>query len=171
MKRNLLLFLVLVFVLKTPTVSGQSIKNKEVKKLIDTCIIIMKSNAVNANTIDWAHLKEHVYEKGANLNSPYEMGDVMRYLYKSINDFHGAFFYRDSIFQWHGKELAISDSIKNEWKMKAGIKTELFDNHIGYLRIPSMPGGSIMDFNKSAQKLNDSLCTLLAHNLEGIIWI
>jgi carboxyl-terminal processing protease len=169
MKRIFFLFVILIIAINTPTVCAQSIKNPVVKKLIDTCITIMRNNAVNANAVNWAELKEHAYEKAANLKSPYEMGEVIRYLYQSINDFHGSFFYRDSTFQWHGKALVTSDSVMNQWKKRAGIKTALLDNNIGYLRIPSMPGGSIMDFNKSAQKLNDSLCVLLAQNLRGII--
>ena len=169
MKRIFFSFVILIIAINTPTVCAQSIKNPVVKKLIDTCITIMKDNAVNANAVNWAELKEHAYEKAANLKSPYEMGEVIRYLYQSINDFHGSFFYRDSTFQWNGKALAISDSIMNQWKKRAGIKKELLDNGIGYLRIPSMMGNSLTDYNKLAQKLNDSLCVLLAHNIKGII--
>jgi C-terminal processing protease CtpA/Prc len=43
------------------------------------------------------------------------------------------------------------------------------DNNIGYLRIPSMPVSSKEDFYTKAQKLNDSLCTLLDKNIKGII--
>lgn len=45
----------------------------------------------------------------------------------------------------------------------------ILENNIGYLRIPSMPVSSHEDFYKKAQDLNDSLCSLLAMNIKGII--
>ena len=45
----------------------------------------------------------------------------------------------------------------------------ILDKNIGYLRIPSMPGGSKEDFDRKAQILNDSLCILLNKNIKGII--
>ena len=57
----------------------------------------------------------------------------------------------------------------NEWKKGAGIKTMILNNNIGYLRIPSMPVSSSEDFHKKAQKLNETLCSLLIKNIKGII--
>ena len=45
----------------------------------------------------------------------------------------------------------------------------IFENNIGYLRIPSMPISSLEDFYKKAQNLDDSLCSLLVKNIKGII--
>jgi len=146
-----------------------SAQSNEVKFLIDTSISIMSHNAVNANTVNWEKLKKNALAKAASINNPYQLGAVMRYLYRSINDFHGAFFYKDSIFQWHKNEPIVSDSIMNEWRKGSGIKTKILENNIGYLRIPSMPISSQKDFYKKAQKLNDSLCSLLVKNIRGII--
>jgi C-terminal processing protease CtpA/Prc len=54
---------------------------------------------------------------------------------------------------------------------KKGVQsiTAVLDKNIGYLRIPSMPGGSKEDFDRKAQTLNDSLCVLLSKNIKGII--
>lgn len=151
------------------TALSQQINNQEVKFLIDTTIIIMKNNAVNANRVNWSVLKQNSLNEAANLNSPYELGNIMRRLYKAIDDFHGAFFYQDSTFQWHGKNIPISDSVMREWNKRSGIKTDILDKDIGYLRIPSMPGGGRDDFDKKAQALNDSLCKILTTNIKGII--
>jgi len=151
------------------TALSQQIKNQEVKFLIDTTITIMKNNAVNANRVNWSVLKQNALNEASNLNSPYELGNIMRELYKAIGDFHGAFFYRDSTFQWHGRNLPVSDSVMKEWNKRSGIKTDILDKDIGYLRIPSMPGGGRDDFDKKAQALNDSLCKILTTNIKGII--
>jgi C-terminal processing protease CtpA/Prc len=129
----------------------------------------MKNNAVNANAVNWDTLRRNALIQAKNVNNPYELGSTMRYLYKSINDFHGAFFWKDSTFQWRHDELKISDSLINEWKKGVQSITAVLDKNIGYLRIPSMPGGSKEDFDRKAQTLNDSLCVLLSKNIKGII--
>jgi C-terminal processing protease CtpA/Prc len=129
----------------------------------------MKHNAVNANTVNWNMIRTDAMAKAKEVTNPYQLGATMRYLYKSINDFHGAFFYKDSTFQWHRNEPAVSDSIMNEWKKGVRSITMVLENNIGYLRIPSMPVGTKEDFYTKAQKLNDSLCSLLDKNVKGII--
>ncbi|MEP7143081.1 MAG: S41 family peptidase [Ferruginibacter sp.] len=57
----------------------------------------------------------------------------------------------------------------NEWKKGVQSITRVLDKNIGYLRIPSMPVATQDDFNTKAQKLNDSLCSLLQKQVKGII--
>lgn len=166
MKQIIFTFLSLFFLAKTTVIHAQS---DEVKFLIDTTISIMKNNSVNAKTVNWNTLRRNALMQAKNIDNPYELGSTMRYLYKSINDFHGAFFWKDSTFQWRHDQPAISDSLMNEWKKGVRSITMVPDKNIGYLRIPSMPGGSKEDFDRKAQTLNDSLCVLLDKNIKGII--
>ncbi|MEO6906141.1 MAG: S41 family peptidase [Ginsengibacter sp.] len=166
MKQTIFIFLSLFFLTGTNSVFAQS---DEVNFLIDTTISIMKNNAVNASTVNWDTLRSNALVKAKNIDNPYRLGSTMRYLYKSINDFHGAFFWKDSTFQWHRNGLPISDSIMNEWKKGVQSVTRILDKNIGYLRIPSMGGGSKEQFDRKAQSLNDSLCVLLNKNIKGII--
>ena len=151
---------------KAPSIDVQS---AEVKFLIDTTISIMKNNAVNASTVDWNKLRNDALMKAKDLTDPYQLGPTMRFIYKSINDFHGAFFYKDSVFQWRLNETPVPDSFMNEWKKGVQSITMVLDKDIGYLRIPSMPVPNQEDYNTKAQKLNDSLCALLDKNIKGII--
>ena len=146
--------------------TAQQLKNREIQHIIDTTITVMKANAVNAKKTNWITVKQHALEQAATLDNPYQMGKVMRDIYKAINDYHGAFFYRDSVFQWAGRNVIISDSVKSEWNRRSGIKTQMMNDKIGYIRVPAMSGNN---FNKKAQALNDSLCSILTQNLKGII--
>ena len=166
MKQSIFIFLLLSFLTKTISIHAQS---DEVKFLIDTTISIMKNNSVNANTVNWDILRSNALMQAKNINNPYDLGFTMRYLYKSINDFHGAFFWKDSMFQWRHEGPAISDSIMNEWKKGVQSITMVLDKNTGYLRIPPMAGGSKEDYDSKAQTLNDSLCVLLNKNIKGII--
>ncbi len=164
MKKKLIVLVILIVKLSVTTA-----QSNDVTFLIDTTITIMKQNVYDGGVINWTELKRQALLQAANITSPYQLGPVMRYLYKSINDFHGAFFYKDSTFQWQHNKLVISDSISNEWKKGVESKTMLLDGEIGYLRIPSMPVADKKDFNVKAQKLNDSLCILLNKHVKGII--
>ncbi len=166
MKLKLLIFFSLNFLAVINVISAQP---ADVKFLVDTSISIMKNNAVNANSVDWHSITSNALAKAKDVNSPYGLGEIMRYLYKSINDFHGAFFYKDSTFQWHRNKTQVPDSIMNEWKKGIQSITMVLEKNIGYLRIPSMPVAIQEDFNTKAQNLNDSLCSLLAKNVKGVI--
>jgi len=111
MKQKIILTISLFFILGIPSTQAQS---EEVKFLIDTTIVILKNNAVNANTVDWDKLRNEAFVYAKDVTDPYQLGPTMRYLYKSINDFHGAFFYKDSTFQWRLNTSVVSDSIMNE---------------------------------------------------------
>jgi len=166
MRQKIIISLALFLLIKFNSAYAQS---GEVKFLIDTTIPIMKNNAVNANTVNWDTLKSNALLKAKNINNPYGLGPAMRYLYQSIGDFHGAFFYKDSTFKWSHNQPVVSDSIMNEFKKGVRSTTMVLDKNIGYLRIPSMGVATKEEFNTKAQKLNDSLCSLLNKNIKGII--
>jgi len=166
LKRILVLVVPIILLIGTTASFAQS---KEVQFYIDTCITIMKKNAVNSPQVDWAALKASIQKEAAGINDMYQLGTVIKHLYQALNDFHGAFYYKDSVFGWHRQRHAISDSIMNEWKKGVTNKARVLENNIGYLRIPSMPYNGKEGVDKKATLLNDSLCWLLSHQVKGII--
>lgn len=166
MKFKLTAQLAIFFILMINSACGQS---KEVNFLIDTAIKIMQEHSVNSNAVDWNKLKQHVYSEATSDTSAYQLGPIIRELYKAVNDYHGTFYYKDSAFRWNYNEPKVSDSIMNEWKKGTSVKTLTLENNIGYLRIPGMPYSSKEDCNAKAQNLNDSLCSLLEKNIKGLI--
>jgi hypothetical protein len=166
MKLIFSLVLFLPFMLINSIVRAQS---EEVRFLVDTTIRIMQQRSVNTGSIDWNQLKEQAHKASADISDPNQLGPVIRTLFKSMNDFHGRFFYKDSMFQWSRGPRPVSDSIMNEWKKRSGVKTHLLENNIGYLRIPSMPYSGREDCDHKAQSLNDSLCMLLEQNIKGLV--
>lgn len=158
--------LILFFLLQGKTDFAQS---KETRFLIDTCITILKNKSVNAKTVNWDTIHKNALLKAKDISDPNQMGEVIRYIYGSVNDFHGAFFYRDSTFKISHENKPIPDSVMNEWKKGIKVKTGILKHNIGYLRIPYMPTGSRKENNETTQNLNDSLCSLLEKNIKGIV--
>lgn len=91
------LFILLIFLSFTFEVFAQT---GQAKFLLDTCFSIMKENAVTPKPINWKTLQKSATSKAGTISDPNELGPTLRYIYKSINDFHGAFYYRDSTFKW-----------------------------------------------------------------------
>mgnify|MGYP006186607829 CR=1 FL=1 len=94
MRRPALLLSLLLFFM----ISSYGQKN-EVRFLIDTTISIMRENSVNASKVDWVKVKQEAAEKANGIESPYELGPVMRYLFQSVDDFHGSFFLQRQCIQ------------------------------------------------------------------------
>jgi hypothetical protein len=157
--------LVLFLLSKCPAIA----QSGEVSFLLDTCMTIMKANAVNRRDVDWPALENQVWNKAYGLSDPYQLGPVFRLLFQSINDFHGIFYYKDSTYHWQHRPLVISDSVMTEWQKGVHISTGRMTNNIGYLRVPSMSYSGWEDANKKAQSLNDSLCSLLEAGVKGLI--
>lgn len=166
MKKLFICFVIAILFLKIQFVSAQS---KEVRFLIDTCITILKQRSVAAGTVNWNKIEKTALSKAAGITDAYKLGPVIRYIYEALNDFHGAFFYKDSTFKIEHHRIPVSDSIQKEWNKGISIKTEMLENNIGYLRIPYMSTGSREENNNKAQKLNDSLCSLLEKKIKGIV--
>ena len=161
--------LAIAFTLLLHTLRPATAQPAGIQRLLDTSMAIMKNHAVNAATANWNRLQQNAYSLANGINDPYQLGPVFRYLFQAIHDFHGAFFYKDSMFQWQQNAPVLSDSIMTEFKKGVSVKTMLLDQQFGYLRIPSMPIFSAEEFSTRAQQLNDSLCTLLDRNIRGII--
>ena len=158
--------LLTVSTLFVANVFGQS---KEVKFLIDTSIAIMKNNAVNRDHVDWKKIEQNVYSQIATKENAYQLGPAFRMLFKSINDFHGAFSCWDSTYSWQRPEPEYSDSIKKEWQKGVSLQTFTLQDNIGYLRVPYISFEKRNELDKRSQSLNDSLCALLDKNVIGII--
>jgi carboxyl-terminal processing protease len=166
MKRKLALLIISVLILRTNPVSGQS---PEIRFLIDTCVAIMEKNAINPNHFNLEDLKKNALAKAAGITDAHNLGPVMRYLYGSLNDFHGAFTYMDSTFRFPHK-MVIPDSVMEEWKNgTVKFKTRILSSQIGYLDVPDMNYTTPEDANRKAKQLNDSLCFLLSKNIKGLI--
>jgi carboxyl-terminal processing protease len=148
------------------SIFGQS---QEVKFLIDTSILLMKNNAVNRNKVDWNKIQAKALSQSDKKENAYQLGPIFRMLFKSLNDFHGAFYCWDSTYKWNRPEPEYSDSIKNEWKKGVFLQKDLLQGDIGYLRVPYMSFTERPELDKKAQTLNDSLCVLLDKGVKGIV--
>jgi carboxyl-terminal processing protease len=90
-------------------------QSREVQFLLDTTLHIMKEKAVNTSKVNWPQIQKTVWNKASTITNPYQLGPIIRYLYQSLNDYHGRFSYKESVFKLNRKEKPVYDSIMKEW--------------------------------------------------------
>ena len=145
---------------------GQS---KTIENVLFESINIMEKHAVEAKTVPWKQFRMKVKKKWKSRPNEETMVAVLLELMEYLDDYHGSFHYKDSMYQWNSNTLVVPEAILNELKKGAAITSQLLEDQIGYLRVPSMPYLSKEDCNNKAQQLNDNLCSLFQENPKGLI--
>ena len=142
-------------------------QTKEVQTLLDTTIATMKTHSSNSMDGDWNEITTKAYELANEANDPKDLGNSIRYLFQSLNDFHGQFGYEDSIFHWKKEKIKLTEEYRTAFRQKGNkFITQQLEN-VGYLRIPMTPQESTQE---RGQALQDSLCKLLSKNPVGLIF-
>lgn len=72
------------------------------------------------------------------LNNSVDLQNAMGFLYKFLDDPHGSFKYKGKKFGWFQEMPPVDDSLQKEFDKGDHIKTQLLQDKIGYLRIPTM---------------------------------
>lgn len=142
-------------------------QSQKSKKILEKVIKVLQEKAVNTKEVDWNAITQEAYRLAENATTPYELGNSIRYLYKSLDDFHGSFRYKDSTFRWIKEKVTYSDVYKAAYAKKGNkFFTKQLDS-IGYMRIPT----SIQSIAKErTQALQDSLCRILEKQPVGLIF-
>lgn len=168
MKKPLLFFAILYFSFSlNQEISAQV---NDYAFLIDTAITVMKSKSYMKDKVNWEALRTALVNRAKAATNINEFGGVAKDLLGTANDFHGAFFYRDSVFKYKQKiERPFPGAVTEEWKKGVYLKSLLLERQTGYLRIPYITVGSKEEMSKKAQQLNDSLCSLLEKGVKGLI--
>ncbi len=134
--------------------------------LLDTCMVLMKKHALNTASVDWPTVEKKVNQQVRNLQADSALQAPVSFLFESINDGHGWLEYKNKQYRWLRQLPPADDSLEKEFAKGARIQTQLLPHSVGYLRLPSM---SRQKRDQDVKQLNDSLCYLLDHHLQGII--
>ena len=158
-----------VFLLQLLSSVHMKAQSWEAKEIVAQCIDLMQVHAVHASTVDWERERARAFTAVSKDPSPAHIGPVVVDLFHALKDHHASFFHGDSVYRWSPHEPVVNDSIMREWQRGAGVRAMLLDSEIGYLRIPGMPFQSREDCDAKAQRLNDSLCSLLDQEIKGLV--
>lgn len=119
---------------------------------------ILEENSINKSTINWDKLRSEVQGKGKNAKTIKETHPAIRYALSQLNDKHSTFMTAEEYKNFNRPDLTIPE-----------IKTVLYNNDIGYLRIPGFRGNGEIPSEKFAKQIQNKIKALDQFNIE--YWI
>lgn len=140
--------------------------------LLDTTISIMKKKALYADKVNWEQLSKKLKAKTANVSAVKQAGFAFTMLYDELNDAHGAFFYKDTVFRSSGKIRnldKINEVTNKELQKGPRLVVSMLSNGVGYVRIPFVSAQDTAGVEKFANRLNDSIVSLMKRKPAGLI--
>ncbi|GAB2831964.1 S41 family peptidase [Ferruginibacter profundus] len=131
-----------------------------VKLVLDSSISLLQQYALHAKTTNWPVVKQNAYAKAAHAKTWSQLDSSISYLFQSVNDHHGWLSAGDAELRWQIKTgFKFSEAVKNEMAKGNRFVKKMLTGNIGYLRVPGMMLDT-SQYNKKAQQLADSLCSL-----------
>ena len=140
-------------------------QNRELKTLLDSCMVNMEKYALNKSKVNWPSLKMQVEDAAKTMENPDDLKRIMSFLFEKLDDFHGQLIYKGKSFKWNPAPNNVSKEIQEQWNKNVGIKTAMFDD-IAYLLVPFMLR---QEREARVKELSDSLCKLLDRKPKGLI--
>ncbi|MBB3838446.1 hypothetical protein FHS57_002451 [Runella defluvii] len=132
-KYNCLTTVVLLIVL---AYQGKAQMPDSVQTYLDTCLIVLKNNALYANRVNWKEKEAEVREKAKTKAETFE---ALKVVFTSLGDMHAAFYHEDNSFRLDNTALVerYSDSLKAAWKRGPQIAPRMIDG-FAYFVVPYM---------------------------------
>lgn len=111
-------------------------------------------------------------EKTAHVSTVKQAGFAFTRLYDELKNAHGAFFYKDTMFRGSGKIKnidKINEVTNKELQKGPKLIVSMLSNGIAYIRIPFVSVQDTTGVIKFANRLNDSIISLMKRNPKGLI--
>jgi hypothetical protein len=143
-----------------------------IKSYIDTALYLMQTKSLNGKNQDWNQIQDSAYRKAASAKNYKEAFPAIAYAFGQLKDYHGVVANEDSFYCYPPPvnfDTMLSLGIKKEFLKGPRIVTAFLNKSVAYLRIPGMNVTRQADMDDRANKLRDSLCTLIQRNPKGII--
>ncbi|MDB5252015.1 MAG: Peptidase family [Flaviaesturariibacter sp.] len=143
-----------------------------VKHYIDSALYLMRTKSLNGRKLNWNQVRDSAYRKAATAKTYREAFPAIAYAFQQLKDYHGVVAGEDTFYRYPPPvnfDKVLSAGIKKEFLKGPRIVTAFVHNSFAYLRIPGMNVTRQEDIDARANKLRDSLCTLLERHPKGII--
>jgi carboxyl-terminal processing protease len=142
-------------------------QSKKTTLILNEIIETMEAHSLHSKEVDWEILTKEAHRLAKGATRTEELGNSIRFLFQSLDDFHGVFKYKDSTFHWQKAKVSRSEVLKKALDQKGNKFFTSTIGNVGYLRIPT----TLQDIAKErSQTLQDSLCKILNKELKGLIF-
>lgn len=145
-------------------------KNAQVKEYLDKTLLIISSNALNKDKIDWSSLKVDLYGKAKDAHNIEDILPVYPYLFEKIDDHHGWLSYKGKNYSWSKNIQTVkNETVKNAVKKYKNAHSSLLSKNIAYIRISGNSDFSAKKMDSIASNIVDEINKVNSRKIKG--WV
>lgn len=146
-------------------------KADSVRVFVDSALNIMQNKSLFSKNLNWKKIRDTVSYMTKEATTYEEAAPAIKFAFNLLNDKHGWLVLNDESYT--NPFLAHDDSRINEATKKVitkpAVKCSVIQKKYAYLSIPFFGGQTSKAMNDFAQRIQDSLCTVVSSATKGII--
>lgn len=141
-----------------------------VRVYLDSCLFVLKENALYANRVNWKKTKKAVFEKAKSAKTTTAAFEPLKIAFDALGDTHASYYHLDDSYKLDNVALtnSYSDSIKAGWKRGPRIDARMI-GETAYFAVPFMGVNKQEQIDSHANWLYDEIAKLQQRNPKG--WI
>ena len=154
----------------TNAIAGQ--QPDSVKIFIDKALTTMQENSAFAKKVNWDDIRARVNQMSENASTYAEAAPAIKYAFDALNDKHGWLVFAEEEYhnpKFQGKKSRLSENMKQAALKGAQLYSGTVNNKYAYISIPFFGGQKADQINSFAQRIQDSLFSVINETTEGII--
>jgi hypothetical protein len=125
--------------------------------MLDKSFTIFQTNAISRDTIDWARLKEQVYQKAASAKSYQDVVALFSYLFKQLGDHHVTLRLQDRTYAWRPERPVYRDQVvRKAINTYPSVRVLIIRDGVGYVLLPGNRDFSGKHINMDTQAIWDA---------------
>jgi len=163
------LFFLILFVISLHEANAQP---DSVRRFVDSALNLMQQHSMFSKKLNWKIIRDSAAQLSASANTYSETLPALQYAFYRLGDKHGWLMiddkeYRNAALQ--PKDNRISQDIMEAMKKGAKISAGVVDGVYAYLSMPHFGAQDTTKMNAFAQRLQDSLCSVVTPQTKGVI--
>ncbi|TGD79351.1 S41 family peptidase [Hymenobacter wooponensis] len=134
-----------------------------VKTFLDKSLTLLETYSLERGAVNWAELRQTVYQKTQGAQSVRELLPVYPYVFEQLKDDHGWLTYKGKTYKWRNtaRPTYANTAVKEALAKKPGVLVKMLPGNVGYIQLPGInAGGSLQQMRDAAKVVQDSLCRL-----------
>lgn len=143
-----------------------------VRRFVDSALNLMQQHSMYASKLNWKQIRDNAGKRSAGATNYAETADALRYAFKQLGDKHGWLVVDDKEFRNTALQPAdnrISQNLADAARKGPHIYCGIVDQSYAYLSMPFFGGQDTVSMNNFAQRLQDSLCSVIRPGTKGVI--
>ncbi len=143
-----------------------------VSRFVDSAINIMERHSMFSKGVNWKSVREKAAHLSSNAQTYGETVPALHYAFNALGDKHGYLVIENKTYKnaaLQGGAPAINENMKEAASRGPRIYSAKVNGHYAYLSIPFFNGQTEVGANAFAQRLQDSLCSVVSKGTRGII--